>query len=92
MFNHRAPLDGSGGLLDAGGVNAVAAVELASARTLKGRALPVVALRPLLVVVTRHTHTEGRSRVAGIDRHFLKPIDPSDLRAALRAARSRHAA
>ena len=51
MFNHRAPLDGSGGLLDAGGVNAVAAVELGSARTLKGRALPVVALRPLLVVV-----------------------------------------
>jgi len=32
-------------------VNGVAAVELPSARTLKGRALPAVALRPLLVVV-----------------------------------------
>src|SRR5947209_11497989 len=46
-----APLDGSGGLLDAGGVNGVAAVGSPSARTLKGRALPAVAVRALLVVV-----------------------------------------
>src|SRR5436190_20960021 len=51
LCNHRAPLDGSVGLLDAGRVNGVAAVELRSARSLKSRALPAVAMRPLLVVV-----------------------------------------
>jgi len=45
------PLDGFVGLLDAGGVNAVAAVELPGARTLESRGLPAVAMRSLLLVV-----------------------------------------
>jgi DNA-binding response OmpR family regulator len=36
----------------------------------------VLERRPLLVVVTGFTNTQGRSRVAGIDYHFLKPADP----------------
>jgi DNA-binding response OmpR family regulator len=31
---------------------------------------------PLVVVVTGFTHTEGRSRAAGIAHHFVKPVDP----------------
>ena len=41
------------------------------------RALP--GCRPLFVVVTGLQNTEGRSRVAGIDHHFLKPADPAAL-------------
>jgi CheY-like chemotaxis protein len=40
--------------------------------------------RPLLVVVTGFTNTQGRSRAAGIDHHFIKPLAPSALEELLR--------
>jgi DNA-binding response OmpR family regulator len=40
--------------------------------------------RPLLVVVTEFTNTQGASRSAGIDHHFLKPLAPSALEELLR--------
>lgn len=40
--------------------------------------------RPLLIVVTGFMNTEGRSRVAGIDHHFIKPIEAKVLEDVLR--------
>ena len=40
--------------------------------------------RPLLVVTTGYHHMAGRSRAAGIDHHFTKPIEPSVLEHVLR--------
>jgi CheY-like chemotaxis protein len=35
--------------------------------------------RPVLVAVTGHAHLDDRSRVEGLDHHFLKPADPAAL-------------
>jgi two-component system CheB/CheR fusion protein len=40
--------------------------------------------RPLMVVVTGFTNTEWRSRIAGIDHHFVKPVEPAVLEDLLR--------
>ena len=42
------------------------------AATLTGR----LERRPVFVAVTGHSHFEERSRAAGIDHHFLKPVEP----------------
>jgi two-component system CheB/CheR fusion protein len=49
-----------------------------------GRVCELSDRRPLLVMLTGHQHTEARSRAAGIDHHFLKPIDPAALEDLLR--------
>jgi CheY-like chemotaxis protein len=48
-----------------------------------------VGRRPLLVAVTGHQGMEGRSAAEGFDHHFLKPVDPADLLAALEAYAAR---
>jgi CheY-like chemotaxis protein len=35
--------------------------------------------RPMLVAVTVHPHLDDRSRVEGIDHHYLRPADPAAL-------------
>ncbi|MBN9520824.1 response regulator [bacterium] len=53
---------------------------------LAGRLLAVLSRRPVLVAVTGFGHYEGRSRDAGFDFHFLKPLAPQQLTAAMDAA------
>jgi DNA-binding response OmpR family regulator len=47
--------------------------------------------KPLLVALTGYGNLEDRSRREGFDHHFLKPLDPAELMAALAAhARTGH--
>jgi DNA-binding response OmpR family regulator len=48
--------------------------------TVAGELCEMLGRRPLLIVVTGFSNTEWRSRVAGIDHHFVKPLDANVLK------------